>query len=146
MMKLGMMRSSDLSEQERMKYLSNLYELIARMKWLIETMLNLSRIEAEAVRFAKETASCSKLIEQSIDTVSVTAELNGVEIIAKLGGDPEFIVDFHDTSAGITIMDSGEGMNRHIFQAFLPFLGIHEKRIRYRACLQRKLSPHRAEA
>ena len=43
---LGLMRSSDLTEKERVEYLRDLYELLARMKWLIETMLSLSGIDA----------------------------------------------------------------------------------------------------
>ena len=101
MMILGLMRSSDLSEKERIEYLRDLYELLARMKWLIETMLSLSRIEAEAVRFAKDTVSCRKLIAHSIDTVSVTAELKGVEIRTEIAGDPEFIGDLHCTSEAV---------------------------------------------
>ena len=61
---LGLMRSPDLEESSRMAYLRDLYELLARMKWLIETMLSLSRIEADAVRFAKNAVSCRELIRQ----------------------------------------------------------------------------------
>ena len=97
MMILGLMRSSDLTEKERMDYLRDLYELLARMKWLIETMLNLSRIEADAVRFASDAVSCRELIGQSIETVSVTAELKGVEIRTCIEGEPEIIGDQHYT-------------------------------------------------
>ncbi len=76
-------------------------ELLARMKWLIETMLSLSRIEADAVSFAKDTVSCRELIEQSVDTVSVTAELKGVEIRAEINGEPELIGDLRYTSEAI---------------------------------------------
>ena len=101
MMILGLMRSSDLSDTERLEYLRDLYELLARMKWLIETMLSLSRIEADAVKFAKETVSCRDLIEQSVDTVSVTAELKGVVIRTEIEGEPEFIGDLHYTSEAL---------------------------------------------
>ncbi|MBR3044314.1 MAG: HAMP domain-containing histidine kinase, partial [Oscillospiraceae bacterium] len=93
MMILGLMNDSGLTEQERMEYLRDLYELLARMKWLIETMLSLSRIEADAVKFAKNTVSCRELIAQSIETVSVTAELKSVEIRTEINGEPEFIGD-----------------------------------------------------
>ena len=71
------------------------------MKWLIETMLSLSRIEADAVKFAKNTVSCRELIAQSIETVSVTAELKSVEIRTEINGEPEFIGDLHYTSEAI---------------------------------------------
>lgn len=101
MMILGLMNGSGLTEQERMEYLRDLYELLARMKWLIETMLSLSRIEADAVKFAKNTVSCRELIAQSIETVSVTAELKSVEIRTEINGEPEFIGDLHYTSEAI---------------------------------------------
>ena len=101
MMILGLMNDSGLTEQERMEYLRDLYELLARMKWLIETMLSLSRIEADAVKFAKNTVSCRELIAQSIETVSVTAELKSVEIRTEINGEPEFIGNLHYTSEAI---------------------------------------------
>ena len=140
MMILGLMHSPELSEKSRMEYLRELYELLERMKWLIETMLSLSRIEADAVRFARNTVSCRELIDKSLDAVSVTAELKGVDIVTDIKGDPVFIGDLHYTSeasinllknavehtpeggcvtisanssnisAGITITDTGEGI------------------------------------
>ena len=101
MMRLGLMRSSDLTEMERVEYLRDLYELLARMKWLIETMLSLSRIDADAVRFARDSVSCRELLKQCIETVSVTAELKGVEIITEIDGEPEFTGDFHYTSEAV---------------------------------------------
>ena len=101
MMILGLMRSSELTERERMEYLRDLYELLARMKWLIETMLSLSRIEADAVTFAKENVSCRELICHSADTVSVTAELKGVELRTIIDGEPVFVGDMHYTSEAI---------------------------------------------
>ena len=101
MMILGLMNDSELTEKDRAEYLRDLYELLARMKWLIETMLSLSRIEADAVKFAKNTVSCRELIAQSIETVSVTAELKSVEIRTEINGEPEFIGDLHYTSEAI---------------------------------------------
>ena len=101
MMILGLMNGSGLTEQERTEYLRDLYELLARMKWLIETMLSLSRIEADAVTFARDAVSCREMIGQAVDTVSVTAELKGVEIRTDIDGDPEFIGDLHYTSEAL---------------------------------------------
>ncbi len=101
MMILGLMNGSGLTEKERTEYHRDLYELLARMKWLIETMLSLSRIEADAVRFAKNPVHCRELIAQSVETVLVTAELKGVEIRTVIDGDPELTGDIHYTSEAI---------------------------------------------
>ena len=101
MMILGLMNGSGLTEKERTEYMRDLYELLARMKWLIETMLSLSRIEADAVRFAKNPIHCRELIAQSVETVLVTAELKGVEIRTVIDGDPVLTGDIHYTSEAI---------------------------------------------
>ena len=101
MMILGLMRSSGLTEKERMEYLRDLYELLARMKWLIETMLSISRIDAHAVKFGNDMISCRELIEKSVEMVLVMAELKGVEIITDIDGKPVFIGDLHYTSEAI---------------------------------------------
>ena len=101
MMILGLMNDPELTEKERMEYLRDLYELLARMKWLIETMLSISRIDADAVIFAKDSVSCRELIEKSVETVSVTAELKGVEIRTEIEGEPRFIGDLHYTSEAL---------------------------------------------
>lgn len=148
MMILGLMGGPGLTEAERMEYLRELYELLSRMKWLIETMLSLSRIEADAVRFAREPVSCRALIDRAVETVSVTAELKGVEIQSDLNGEPGFVGDLRYTaealvnllknaiehtppggtvtvsakenagSTAITIADTGEG----IPEAELPYI------------------------
>ena len=101
MMILGLMGGPDLAETERMEYLRELYELLSRMKWLIETMLGLSRIEADAVRFAREPVSCRVLIDRAVETVSVTAELKGVEIQSNLKGEPCFVGDLRYTAEAL---------------------------------------------
>ena len=101
MMILGLMNSSDLTESDRMEYLRDLYELLARMKWLIETMLSLSRIEADAVKFTSSTFSCRELITRSVETVSVTAELKGVGIKTEITGEPDLTGDIHYTSEAV---------------------------------------------
>ncbi len=101
MMILGLMRAPDLTDKCRMEYLGDLYTLLERMKWLIETMLSLSRIEADAARFEKEPVSCRELLARSVDTVSVTAELKGVRIRTEITGEPVFFGDMHYTSEAI---------------------------------------------
>lgn len=101
MMILDLMRAPGATEETRRAYLRELYELLSRMKWLIETMLSLSRIEADAVRFAKEPVSCRALIAQSVEPVSVTAELKGVEIRTEIDGAPRFVGDLRYTSEAL---------------------------------------------
>ena len=101
MMILGLMRAPGLTEQERAADLRDLYALLQHMKWLIETMLSLSRIEAAAVHFAREQVSCAALIARAAETVSVTAELKGVALRTQIEGDPVFVGDLHYTAEAL---------------------------------------------
>ncbi len=101
MMILGLMRDPQISKEQRTEYIWELCELLDRMKWLIETMLSLSRIEADAVKFAEDSVSCRELIKHSADAVSVTAELKGVELKTIISGEPSFIGDIRYTSEAL---------------------------------------------
>lgn len=90
---LGMLRSPELSHKERMEYLQELYGLAARMQWLIETLLNLSRLEAGAVHFRQETVHCRTLIRAALEPVAVAIELKGITVDVQINGSPEFTGD-----------------------------------------------------
>jgi len=90
---MEMLREPELSRQDRMKYLSELSSLISRMNWLIDTLLGLSRIDAGAVTFRKETVSCRELIESACEPVSLSMDLKNITVEIKTDGEPVFTGD-----------------------------------------------------
>ncbi len=90
---LGMLRKSELSNQQRMEYLHELYGLIDRMQWMIETLLGLSRLEAGAVTFRKSAVSCKRMIADAIEPISVAMELKNIKVNTEIEGDPRFYGD-----------------------------------------------------
>jgi len=68
--------------------LTELMSLLAQMQWLIETILNISRIDAGAVTLRRERTECSELIRLAEETVSVSMELKGIELRKIVKGDP----------------------------------------------------------
>ncbi len=87
---LGMMREPELPRRQRMEYLQELYSLLARMQWQIETLLSLSRLEAGAVAFQRETVHCAALIRAALDPISIAMELKNITVDIRLEGAPEF--------------------------------------------------------
>ncbi len=83
----------DLPPRERMAYLQELCELLTRMQWLIETLLGLSRLEAGAVTFQKETVCCRTLIEHALEPLLIPLELKDVAVQVTYEGTPAFVGD-----------------------------------------------------
>lgn len=87
------LREPELSRHDKMEYLSELAELISRMKWLVETMLGLSRIDAGAVQFKKETVNCRELIKSACEPVSIPMELKNIRVETSINNTPLFCGD-----------------------------------------------------
>lgn len=90
MLILGMLRQPELTKQQRMEYLQELYTLLDRMQWQIDTLLGLSRLEADAVTFRTDTVQCSTLIDRALEPISVALELKGITIRVEITGEPSF--------------------------------------------------------
>lgn len=91
---LDLLRSPRLTPEQRRAYTQELSNLLARMQWLIELLLKLSAIDAEAVQFAKEPVDCGTLIRTALDTVGISAELKAITVETALEGTPGYIGDF----------------------------------------------------
>lgn len=81
---------------DRAQYTENLRELFAltaRMQWLIETLLGLSRMETGAVRFRQETVLCRDVIRSALEPIAVAIELKGIEVRTEISGEPAFCGD-----------------------------------------------------
>lgn len=87
---LGMMREPELSKQRRMECVQELCGLVARMQWMLETLLNLSRVEAGAVTFQPEQLQAAALVQAALDLISIPMELKGVALHTEIKGSPTF--------------------------------------------------------
>ena len=90
MLIVGMMRDPALSHKERTEYLHELYGLLTRMQWLIETMLTISRLEAGAVRFQMTHVPCRTLIASAMEPLSIAMELKDIRTDMIIEGEPSF--------------------------------------------------------
>ena len=87
---LGMMREPELSRSQRMEYVQELCGLLSRMQWMLETLLNLSRLEAGAVTFQMEELRMSELIQAALKPLSIAIELKKITVHTKIDGEPVF--------------------------------------------------------
>lgn len=77
-----------LRTENRREHLQELRSLVARMQWMLETLLNLSRLEAGAVTFQTETLHVSELLQAALEPISISIELKAITLRTELEGDP----------------------------------------------------------
>jgi signal transduction histidine kinase len=94
MLVIGMLRSPDLDRRQQAEYLQELLSLISRMQWLIETLLELSRLDAGAVTFRTETVSVRELVRKSFEPFEVAAELKNISFEGECSTDITVQGDF----------------------------------------------------
>lgn len=87
---LGMMREPDLTKQQRTEYVQELCGLLSGMQWKLETLLNLSRLEAGAVTFRTETIYMSEMIKAALEPLSISIELKNITVNTEIEGNPMF--------------------------------------------------------
>ena len=85
---LEMMRRPDLTREQRNQALQELFLLLARMQWLIETLLSLSRLEADAASMQRTEIQCSELINAALEPLSVAMDLKNIRTEIRTEGEP----------------------------------------------------------
>ena len=69
-----------LPEHERQTFLSEINRSLAKTQWLIESLLKMARLDADAVLFAEEQVSAAALIDAAVSPLTIRAELKDVTI------------------------------------------------------------------
>lgn len=91
---LDLLRNPSLTPAQHRKYTQELSNLLGRMQWLIELLLKLSAIDANAVQFQSEPVSCRRMIAAACGTVAVSAELKAITMETEIAGEPQYTGDY----------------------------------------------------
>ena len=83
---VSFLSESGITEQRKQKLIQELYELLARIEWLITTLLKISKLDAGTVQFRKEQINLEELIQKSVAPVVIPMELRGQELIVHASG------------------------------------------------------------
>lgn len=90
---LTMLRTKELSDSDKKRYIRDLSMLISKTEWLIDTLLKLSSFEAKAITMEKKEFSCSELIKSATEPLMIMAELKETELVT-VAGDEKLVADF----------------------------------------------------
>jgi len=90
---MDMLRKPNLTRTQHMQFLQELYSLMARMQWQIETLLRLSRMDAGAVRFRPERIPCKQLITDALAPIQIALELKEITVTEEIADETAFSGD-----------------------------------------------------
>ena len=76
----------DLTPERRLKLSQELFDLLARIDWLITTLLKISKLDAGTAQFKKETLPLADLIRKAAAPVAIPMELQGQELQIEAAG------------------------------------------------------------
>ena len=99
---ISTLRRSDLPQERRVSALREMNDLLMRVKWMIETMLGLSRIEAGAVEFRRERLSMRQLITESLEPIAISLELKEIAVRTECPEDIYIEADRRYTCEAVT--------------------------------------------
>lgn len=82
---VSMLSKSDLSAEERTRLMFELKQRMARIDWLVETLLKLSKIDAGTVAFRQDPVRAADLLRAAIAPLEVAMELRGQTLSVEVG-------------------------------------------------------------
>lgn len=84
----------ELSKEQKSMFLDQGRQQLERMKWLIQSLLKLAKLDVGAIQFQKKNASLSRTVQGSVEIVKDLATKKGVEV--KVTADENCFME-HDT-------------------------------------------------
>lgn len=77
----------DLKDEDRKMFLKNSQNQLQRMRWLIQSLLKLAKLDAKAVELDKEELSLNETVHESVDALESKAEEGKIHITFKEVGE-----------------------------------------------------------
>ncbi len=83
---VSLLSEPDLVEERRLTLTRELLDQLSRIDWLITTLLKISKLDAQAVHFQKNTVSLTELIDKALSPLLIPIELRRQELILHTEG------------------------------------------------------------
>ncbi len=90
---LSLLQAGRLDEERRQKLIGEISMLVTRFDWLVEAMLKLSRIDADAARFQMRPVSAGTVVRQAAQPLEIPMELRGQRLRLEVPEDISMLCD-----------------------------------------------------
>ncbi|MDE5583578.1 MAG: HAMP domain-containing histidine kinase [Ruminococcus sp.] len=96
---VAMLSEQEIPDGKRLEITRRLFDMLSRIDWLVTSLLKISRLDTQTVRFRKEIIPLEKLIRQAVNPLIIPMELHGINLEINAVGD--FSGDIEWTSEAI---------------------------------------------
>lgn len=79
--------SSNLTEEKRSEFISNLRSQLSRIEWLVQSLLKMARLDAGSVTMKRQPVNVALLMKKSSQPLLIPIELKGQELIVNCNDD-----------------------------------------------------------
>jgi Signal transduction histidine kinase len=90
---MSFLRKKNLTEEDRMKYMRDIDQQLARIEWLITSLLKISKIDAGTADFRHEKVDIADLISAAVEPLLIPIEIKNQEFEFIADGEEGFIGD-----------------------------------------------------
>lgn len=97
----SIMETESLSEEKRREYEAKLRMLLHKVQWLIEVLLKMSKLDADAVIFEKKSYSLQELVHEAAAPMEIPMELKGISLGTVFEEKASFSGDFKWTAEAV---------------------------------------------
>lgn len=84
-MMTDLLSNPSLPPDKRDEFLNNILRQLERIEWLVSSLLKLSKIDAQAVRFKKENVSIKEMLEKALEPMQIPIELKALNVDVSCG-------------------------------------------------------------
>ncbi|HOO61822.1 MAG TPA: HAMP domain-containing sensor histidine kinase [Bacillota bacterium] len=70
-----LLQKPDLTEEQRLELLHEMRMLLARIEWLVEVLLKISRLDADAVIFDKKDYAIDELVKRALEPIAIPMDV-----------------------------------------------------------------------
>lgn len=90
---VSMLEAGEADAEKQFAYFGRLRRLLGKVQWLIEVLLKLSKLDADAIRFERQECGLTSLTADALLTVEIPMELKGVVAVTDIAEDAVLRVD-----------------------------------------------------
>lgn len=83
-----LLKKENLSDAEKKAFLENLDHQVERLRWLVQSLLTISKLDAGAIQYNKDHYLMSEVLDTALDMFHIPMELKGIDFSIEMLKDP----------------------------------------------------------